>query len=73
MVVLSGPPNQETATVYRRSSSAPGKFSVERYRLVNGAWGPRQKDREKLSVLPDQRASAVGTVVDGIQCWTEAL
>jgi hypothetical protein len=48
VVVPYGAPNQETAAVYRRGS-APDKVSVERYPLVNGAWGQRQKDPEKVS------------------------
>ena len=71
VVVLYGAPSQETAAVYRRSST-PDKVSVERYPLVNGAWGQRQKDPEKVSAPPHRPADAVETVVDGIQFWTRA-
>jgi hypothetical protein len=70
VVVISGPAGHEMADVYRRSGDAPGKWSLDRYTLRDGTWGPPQKERRKYDEPPLPPADAILEVVDGIQCWT---
>lgn len=69
VVITDYEDSSQTASLYRESSSEPGRWSEDIY-VWREHWVLEKKNTKKYPTLPTPPASAMKTEINGVDCWS---